>query len=65
MLQLSLPKCKELGIQRVLITCIEDIEAGRRTILKNGREYEYTVFEPNEEINLQRYWIDLSYLEIS
>ena len=60
MLQLSLSKCKELGIQRVLITCIDDNEASRRTILKNGGEYESTVFEPNAGINLQRYWIDLS-----
>ena len=60
MLQLSLSKCKELGIQRALITCIDDNEASRRTILKNGGEYESTVFEPNAGINLQRYWIDLS-----
>ena len=64
MLQLSLSKCKELGIQRVLITCIDDNEASRRTILKNGGEYESTVFEPNAGINLQRYWIDLSDLII-
>jgi len=44
----------------VLITCIDDNEASRRTILKNGGEYESTVFEPNAGINLQRYWIDLS-----
>lgn len=60
MLQLSLPKCKELGIQRVLVTCLDDNEASRRTILKNGGKYESTVFEPNEGINLQRYWIDLT-----
>ena len=60
MLQLSLPKCKELGIQRVLVTCLDDNEASRRTILKNGGKYESTVFEPNEGIHLQRYWIDLT-----
>lgn len=60
MLQMSLPKCKELGIQRVLVTCLDDNEASRRTILKNGGKYESTVFEPNEGINLQRYWIDLA-----
>ena len=60
MLQLSLPKCKELGIQRVLVTCLDDNEASRRTILKNGGKYESTVFEPNAGIYLQRYWIDLT-----
>jgi predicted acetyltransferase len=60
MLQLSLAKCKELGIHRVLVTCNDDNEASRRTILKNDGTYESTVYEPNEGINLQRYWIDLS-----
>ncbi len=60
MLQLSLQKCKELGIHRVLITCNDDNEASRGTILKNGGKYESTVYDPNEGINLQRYWIDVS-----
>ena len=60
MLKLSLPKCKEIGIQKVLVTCNDDNEASRRTILKNGGKYESTAFEPNKGINLQRYWIDLA-----
>ena len=60
MLQASLPECKELGIHMVLITCIDTNEASRRTILKNGGEYESTVFEPDEGVNLERYWIDLT-----
>ena len=60
MLRMSLPRCSELGIKKILITCDEDNEASRRTILKNGGVYESTVFEPDEGIDIQRYWIDLS-----
>ena len=59
MLREALPICKDLGIDRVLITCLEDNEASRRIILKNGGVYESTVFEPAEGVYLQRYWIDL------
>ena len=60
MLGLVLPKCRELGIEKVLITCIKGNEGSRRTILKNGGVYESTVYEKDEEIDLERYWIDLS-----
>ncbi len=43
----------------MLITCIDDNEASRRTILANGGVYESTVFEPEINRKLQRYWIDL------
>jgi len=59
MLQNGLEKCKELGIHKVLITCDDDNEGSRKTILKNGGVYESTVHEPNEDIDLQRYWIEI------
>ena len=59
MLALALPKCRELGIDRVLITCIRGNEGSRRTIIKNGGVYESTVHEPNEDTDLERYWIDV------
>lgn len=61
MLKESLAECKELGIDQLLITCIDTNEASRRTILKNGGVYESTVFEPEEGVYLERYWIDLSF----
>ena len=60
MLKMVLPKCRELGLDRVLITCIRGNEGSRRTILKNGGVYESTVHEPEENIDLERYWIDLT-----
>lgn len=60
MLKTALPKCRELGIGRVLITCIRGNEGSKRTILKNGGVYESTVYEPDEDIWLERYWIDIS-----
>ena len=57
----SLPMCRELGIQRVLVTCDEENEASRRTILKNVGVYASTAFEPDEGKNVQRYWIDLAH----
>jgi len=40
-----------------LITCEPDNLASRRTILANGGVYEYTIHEPDEDIDLERYWI--------
>ena len=59
MLALVLPRCKKLGLDRVLITCDSDNEGSRRTIVKNGGVYESTVYEENEGVYLERYWIDL------
>lgn len=60
MLKMALPKCRELGMDKVLITCMKDNEGSRRTILKNGGIYESTVYEPNSGIYLERYWIVLA-----
>ena len=59
MLRLALPYCKGIGLDRVLISCEPDNEGSRRTILSNGGVYESTVHEPGENIDLERYWIEL------
>lgn len=59
MLRLALPFCREIGLDKVLITCKPDNTASRRTILANGGKYEYTVHEPDADIDLERYWIVL------
>lgn len=59
MLRAALPHCRELGLKDVLITCNTDNEGSRRTILHNGGVYESTVFCPEENEELERYWIHL------
>ena len=59
MLASLLPYCRELGLPRVMIACEPWNEASRRTILANGGIYEKTVHEPNENIDLEQYWITL------
>ncbi|MDE6589524.1 MAG: GNAT family N-acetyltransferase [Oscillospiraceae bacterium] len=59
-LRLALPFCKGIGLDRVLITCEPDNPGSRRTILANGGVYECTVHEPNENMDLERYWIPLN-----
>lgn len=58
-LRLSLLYCKEIGLDRVLITCNTSNEGSRRTILSAGGVYENTVHEPDRNVDLERYWIEL------
>ena len=60
MLKTALTKCQELGLDKVLITCIDHNEGSRKTILANAGVYESTVYEPDEQVSLERYWIVLS-----
>lgn len=59
MLKGCLAYAKETGLDRVMISCTDTNEASRKTILAFGGKYDGTVFEPEEKINLERYWIDL------
>lgn len=59
MLAEALGYCREIGLAKVLITCLEDNEASRRTILSQHGVYESTVTDPNDGERLQRYWITL------
>ena len=59
MLHAALPFCREAGMERLLITCIEGNTGSEKTILANGGVYESTVQEPNENVLLKRFWITL------
>ena len=59
MLLLSLPYCREIGIDKVLITCIDGNIGSEKTILANGGVYESTVYEPDGKKYLKRFWIEL------
>ncbi|SFD11454.1 GNAT family N-acetyltransferase [Butyrivibrio sp. YAB3001] len=60
MLRLALPYCRDdLGLSKVMISCITGNEGSRKTIIANGGIYENTLHEPDEGIDLERYWISL------
>ena len=59
MLADALEVARAHGMTRVMISCLEENEASRRTILRNGGVYESTVFEPEEKAYLERYWVSL------
>jgi len=59
MLNETLKYCKEIGINKVLITCLSENEGSRKTILANGGIYESTVKLPDNEEYLERYWVEI------
>lgn len=59
-LELALPKAKELGIDRVLLTCDETNIASRKVIEKNGGTLENQIPNPETGVDKLRYWIDIS-----
>ncbi len=60
MLADCLTVCRAFGLERVLITCRVENEASRRTILSCGGVYEKTVYCERDDVNLERYWINLT-----
>ena len=59
MLKAVLPYCKEIGLDKILISCIDSNVGSEKTILNNGGVYEFTVNEPDRKRNLKRFWITL------
>ncbi len=59
MLKMTLPFCREIGMERVLIACIEGNIGSEKTILANGGVYDSTVHEENANRDLKRFWITL------
>ncbi len=60
MLTKALEVCKEIGLNKVLITCLENNHASAKTIEACGGEFEKTVYDNiNYKANMKRYWIKL------
>lgn len=59
MLSKLMEVCREKNMERVLVTCLKNNEASRKTILKNGGVYEDERFEADENEYIERYWITL------
>ena len=59
MLADALPLCRQFGIEKALVTCDDWNEGSRRTILANGGVHENTLFVPEENGMVERYWIEV------
>lgn len=60
MLKMALVFCKEeLGLERVLVSCLVENEPSRRTIQACGGVFEEKVYEHIEGVWLEKYWITL------
>jgi predicted acetyltransferase len=57
-LALALPKAKELGITRVLVTCDATNAASRKIIEKNGGALENQVSNSETGVDKLRFWIE-------
>ncbi|MBD1382171.1 GNAT family N-acetyltransferase [Metabacillus arenae] len=58
MLRLALEKARDLGLERVLVTCDKDNTASSKTIVSNHGKLESEFVEDNGNVVL-RYWITL------
>ena len=60
MLSEAIQFCKEeLCLERILVSCLVENEASRRTILSCGGVFEEKVYEHLEGVWLEKYWIEL------
>lgn len=59
MLAMTLPFCRELGLEKVLICCLVGNEGSEKTIRANGGEFESIVHCPERDVDLKRFWITL------
>jgi len=58
-LELALLKAKELGIERILVTCDATNTASRKIIEKNGGVLENQVPNPETGVDKLRFWIEI------
>jgi len=59
MLALALERCRELGIDKVLVTCDKDNVISAKTIMKNGGVFENEFVEEDGNI-IRRYWVTMT-----
>ena len=59
MLRLALQRCRDMGIDRVMISCVDTNEASRRTILKCGGVFYSTYYYSAADQTIEKYWIAL------
>jgi predicted acetyltransferase len=58
MLEMALKLCRNMGMDRVLVTCNRDNAASAKTIIANDGIFENELVEDNGNI-VKRYWIEV------
>ena len=58
-LKLDFIKCKELNINKVLVTCLESNLASNKIIISCGGKFENKLFLDAENDYMNRYWITI------
>lgn len=58
-LNLALEKCKDLGLENVLVTCKEDNIGSAKTIENNFGILKEVIYIPKENCNFKKYWINV------
>jgi predicted acetyltransferase len=59
-LKLTLEKARQLGLDKVLVTCDDDNFASARVIEKNGGILEGKIVDDSHKVPVRRYWIELT-----
>lgn len=59
LLKMGLEKCKEIGMENVLITCDEDNIGSAKVIINNGGQEDQSEVDEDQTVK-RRFWINLS-----
>lgn len=59
LLKLSLEKCNDLGLDKIMVTCKEDNIGSSKTIEKNNGILKEIIYIPEEKCNFKIYWINV------
>ncbi|MGE5654593.1 MAG: GNAT family N-acetyltransferase [Bacillota bacterium] len=58
-LKLTLEKARQIGLERVLVTCDADNVGSQKIIVRNGGVLENGVYSDEDRKVVKRYWIEL------
>lgn len=58
-LYLGLLEAKKMGIDKVMVDCVDTNEASEKTIKALGGVFEREVYEENRRVTLHNYWINV------
>ena len=59
-LYLTLLEAQKLGIDKVMVDCIQTNEGSEKTIQALGGVFDRQVYEENRQVTLNNYWIDVN-----